>query len=243
MIVGDPHFTGFLGQTYDVTGEPGQYYSIISDSELAINARFEQAYTDRYGGSIDQVTGEQLKYQARGTWMTWLSLLVPNPTGGVNHVIVNVEDSLARLECTENCMLAGTVILDGNYISKKGNYSSGALDLQVTNSKSYTRNVIRSAHCEVSFDVVLPPAPWKIEKDVQSKFSHLNMKFYKIDLTESAHGLMGLTSRMKTNAYGEPITKAYDKNGSGILDGTYKDYEITDILSTDFTYSRFMTLI
>eukprot|EP00958_Prasinococcus_capsulatus_P028012 scaffold6195_cov428-Prasinococcus_capsulatus_cf.AAC.4 len=239
-IKGDPHFTGFLGQTFDVSGEAGNVYALISDRELAINAQFEQAYTDRYGGSVDPATGAHLRYQARGTWMTWLSLIVPSPDGGLNHVTVNVHDSPLRADCAGDCSLAGSVVLDGEHVLALGKYQTGALEVELKNSKSFSRNVIHSVHCDVAFDVVPPPAVWGISKEKLSAFTHLNMEIARIDLTEFAHGILGLTSRMKTNAYGEPVMKAYDKNGSGILDGTYRDYETNDILSTDFTYTKFM---
>lgn len=37
---GDPHFVGFGGEIYDVMGEPGKIYNILSDKDLQYNAEF-----------------------------------------------------------------------------------------------------------------------------------------------------------------------------------------------------------
>lgn len=42
-IVGDPHFTGAKDQHYDVQGEAGEVYSLLSDRGIEVNGKF-QAY-------------------------------------------------------------------------------------------------------------------------------------------------------------------------------------------------------
>lgn len=41
-VYGDPHFTGFDGEIYDVQGERGKFYNIISDKGLQYNAKFDK---------------------------------------------------------------------------------------------------------------------------------------------------------------------------------------------------------
>eukprot|EP00824_Muranothrix_gubernata_P023898 TRINITY_DN66_c0_g1_i2.p1 TRINITY_DN66_c0_g1~~TRINITY_DN66_c0_g1_i2.p1 ORF type:complete len:436 (+),score=92.62 TRINITY_DN66_c0_g1_i2:57-1364(+) len=59
VVDGDPHFTGFHGGQYDVMGEPGKVFSILSDSNVAVNARFIQYPEDEatYMGEIGVVVG------------------------------------------------------------------------------------------------------------------------------------------------------------------------------------------
>lgn len=52
-ITGDPHFKGGDGGKYDVQGEPGKSYSLLSDSNLQFNGRF-----DAWGGGGATVVGE-----------------------------------------------------------------------------------------------------------------------------------------------------------------------------------------
>ena len=66
-IISDPHFKGFHGQTYDVTGQEGQIYNLITEHNLFLNSRFGKAYTT--GLYFDENSGNMLKFRPRGTWM------------------------------------------------------------------------------------------------------------------------------------------------------------------------------
>lgn len=68
-VKSDPHFTGLRGQHYDVTGKAGAVYNILSDYELAINARFGIAMTT--GISKDGA----LAHVEKGTWMTEIGIV------------------------------------------------------------------------------------------------------------------------------------------------------------------------
>lgn len=52
-IVGDPHFIGADGGRFDVQGQPGKTYSLLSDSLLDFNGRF-----DAWGNNGATVVGE-----------------------------------------------------------------------------------------------------------------------------------------------------------------------------------------
>lgn len=74
---GDPHFVGFDGGKYDVQGEAGKVYNILSDQNIQYNARFEtywrdkqrqengQAYATVIGEVGIKVGDDQLRYSAR----------------------------------------------------------------------------------------------------------------------------------------------------------------------------------
>lgn len=49
---GDPHFTGFGGEKYDVQGKSGNTYNILSTKNLQYNAEF-----DKPNGGIGQING------------------------------------------------------------------------------------------------------------------------------------------------------------------------------------------
>lgn len=40
FTIGDPHFYGFEGESFDFMGEPNKYYNLITDSEVQVNAYF-----------------------------------------------------------------------------------------------------------------------------------------------------------------------------------------------------------
>ena len=66
-VQSDPHFNGFHNQSYDFTGESGHMYSILSDKNMAINARFSTAYVT--GTWVDPSQGIGQNMRPQGTWM------------------------------------------------------------------------------------------------------------------------------------------------------------------------------
>ena len=66
----------------------------------------------------------------------------------------------------------------------------------------------------------------------ESKYSHLNMKMNKLEVTDHISGILGDTSRLKYDNQGLPIMEAYDKDGAGVLEGSGESYEVEGLLST-----------
>jgi hypothetical protein len=40
FTIGDPHFFGFEGESFDFMGEPNRYYNLLSDTDIQVNAYF-----------------------------------------------------------------------------------------------------------------------------------------------------------------------------------------------------------
>src|SRR5258708_1475632 len=40
FTVGDPHFYGFEGESFDFMGKPNRYYNLLTDTEVQVNAYF-----------------------------------------------------------------------------------------------------------------------------------------------------------------------------------------------------------
>jgi len=60
-VIGDPHFFGFSGGSFDVMGDPGHIYNIISDYDFQLNGRFvagRTAHNTTYFGEAGLSTAE-----------------------------------------------------------------------------------------------------------------------------------------------------------------------------------------
>jgi hypothetical protein len=68
-ITGDPHFTGFDGETYDVMGEAGKTYNLLSDKGVQVNGKFVQ-WGDKGAtvlGSVGLTVGDsKIQYDNNG---------------------------------------------------------------------------------------------------------------------------------------------------------------------------------
>lgn len=70
---------------------------------------------------------------------------------------------------------------------------------------------------------------WEVS---ESKYSHLNMKMTRLEVSDHVSGILGDSSRLKYDDKGLPVMEAYDKDGGGVLEGSVESYEVTDLLST-----------
>jgi Ca2+-binding RTX toxin-like protein len=100
-ITGDPHFKGGDGGKYDVQGEPGKTYNLLSDNNLQFNGRF-----DAWGGGGATVVGET-------------GLTVGGP-GGMSAVTFN-KDGTAKVNGQELQSGQTVQLADGGYARKEGN--------------------------------------------------------------------------------------------------------------------------
>ena len=57
FTIGDPHFHGFDGESFDFMGEPNRYYNLLTDAEVQVNALFVHWPT---GGADNFTATEQI---------------------------------------------------------------------------------------------------------------------------------------------------------------------------------------
>lgn len=107
-IIGDPHFYGADGGRYDVQGEAGKTYSLLSDSLLDFNGRF-----DAWGNNGATVVGET-------------AINVSSMGGSEFSSVTFTKDGVAKvngqqLEDGESVLLAdgGSATLQGNKLTVK----------------------------------------------------------------------------------------------------------------------------
>ncbi|CAM9530170.1 unnamed protein product [Ectocarpus fasciculatus] len=75
-VCGDPHMTGFLGQKFDFTGEDGEWYSVIADSNMHVNMRVTSPVAD-----LPEIT-----------YITGLSVLTTDSDGFDHSIVIEVAD-------------------------------------------------------------------------------------------------------------------------------------------------------
>lgn len=97
---------------------------------------------------------------------------------------------------------------------------------------------VTTSELSVRLDVVPPPRQWGIiAEEERMRYTHINFEVAKMLLSEAAHGLLGVTSRLKYDSRGAAIMSASGSDGAGIIDGTVADYEVSSLMACDFKYS------
>eukprot|EP00903_Cladosiphon_okamuranus_P019467 g17901.t1 len=77
LACGDPHMTGFRGQTFDFTGEDGEWYCLISDSpSMHLNMRVTTPVP-----SLSEIT-----------YITGLSIITTDAEGSSHSIVIEVAD-------------------------------------------------------------------------------------------------------------------------------------------------------
>ena len=237
-----------MSQTFDVEGKNGGIYSLISDENLAVNARFAQAYTT--GATTDSLTLMTSKFRAQGTWIAELGVLLGGVSDTVQVVEFSVEPSPASMACPKAtgdfstdsiCFMSGNarVVVNGKEINGLTPLALAAdTDLKLHNYRSFGRATVTSPAVDLSVDFVPPPASWEVPVEEAPQYTHLNINFARIELSNTANGIMGVTSRVKY-LDGKPLLTSTGSNGQGIIDGTIEDYELSSVTDTAFKYSQF----
>lgn len=193
---GDPHFVGFGGEKYDVMGEAGKTYNILSDKDLQYNGKFV-AWDKKPGSTVIGEAGitsgkDQLEYK-----------------------------------------LGDTPKLNGKALESGKDYSlDGGGKAKWDGSKMHYENN------EYTIDLSRDPS----NKD--AILSNVKVKGGANPLADgvAAHGLLGQTAdgvegkRVGKNSDGsEKTSKNSDsKQGGTVIDGSYKDYEVKDLLDIAF---------
>lgn len=64
------------------------------------------------------------------------------------------------------------------------------------------------------------------------EYFHLNIRLNHIQVSDAVTGVMGDSARLKYDSDEQPILKAHDADGAGILDHPVDFYQVDSILST-----------
>ena len=142
-VWGDPHFVGAEGGKYDVHGEPGKVYNILSDKGIQMNAKFdnpagEPSVTYVYETGIT-LNGHQVHFDKDGT------------------LTINGEKK------DDGSHLGGAVVKQGNKIT----VNSGEYTIELSGNGRYTNYDFKSGN--VNADGVMPHGLWGQTADGDGK--------------------------------------------------------------------------
>ena len=215
-VRGDPQFVGLRGQSYQVHGIDGAVYSLISDDQLAVNARFGFLSSPRLCPSYASVqpwsAGEQPTaiscWSHDGSYLTELGFLTPS------------QRLLVRAGSAANGFVA--VELNGRSIaSVAGDVMEGDVQVRVLSRHQLTVRV-------GSFEV-----------RVENSDGFVNLAGVSVlqPLTSlRCHGLLGQTWKRPDSSTGTA-----DSSLRAVVEGEVDDYVIPneELFGTDFIYSQY----
>lgn len=240
-VTSDPHVSGLQKQSFDFTGEAGKYYALISDENIAVNAKFGTGYTT--GLTVDADTLVTSLMRPQGTWLTEAAVILGDHVIEMSIGKSPLENLCPTEDRLKTCFFGGSIKVDHDDVIRTGALPVGdGVSVEISNKGSFGRVDIHANkgwRFEGSLDYVPAPASWKLEEEAAADLAHINFKIKKIALSSEAHGVIGQTSRVKYDENGMPVMAAQDKNGKGVIDGTAEDYELSSLLSTEFKYSVF----
>lgn len=200
-------------QEYDVTGISGNYYCLISDLNLILNAKFSTAYST--GMYIDD-NSVVWPMRPKGTWMSEVGLRLadnspedPSVLLTTNLVITASKMLTERMGGIAQKSMAlkyGSVVIDGVAASAGTVVIRDSISVNVFNNKQYTRVSLNAPDIlSIEFDIVPPPANWQLSEEEQADYSHVNLKLIYANLSNDAHGLIGVSKDLKYDTNGEAV--------------------------------------
>ncbi|WP_373533562.1 hypothetical protein [Vampirovibrio sp.] len=187
---GDPHFVGFGDEKYDVMGEAGKIYNIVSDRDLQLNARFVD-FKKQPGGTVMDEAGI-----SSGKDKVKFKLNKPATLNGKEMTVGK----------TYQLDASGKAKWDGKTLRFENKEYNINLSKDPTNDEAILNDVRIKKGANPLADGVAP------------------------------HGLLGQTAdgvkgeRKGKNNPGNPY-----KQGSTVIDGTHKDYQVKNLFDTSFT--------
>jgi len=215
-VHGDPQFTGFLGQSYQVHGVSGQVYNVLSTPRFQYNALF--TYLDE--GKCRKGTP---CFSHAGNYFGEVGLLLRSPTGAVSvlrAIAGPVDTGLQVLLDNETVNVSSTAIAVGDSSITFANpfelvIESPEFSMKLSNSDMF-----------INQDVAINNSLMKqIQEFKQSSKSGSAPEL----LVKLPHGLLGQTWQRKTY-----------NNRWKYIEGTLFEYSVNDgVTGTQFKYNRF----
>jgi len=213
MPAGDPHFTGFDGQHYDVMGEPGKLFNIISTPHFQCNCRFTAL--DNGSTIIDQCG---LKLPGTGIFFD-LAMEGSRQAVWLNHGRVLWSESFPTglFDHKGRPLSGGIQVLTGKSVVHTGDYVVEVCWCDDHGEPHPRFGPLESPHLDVYLypshaDVDLPPV--------------------------KPHGLLGVTARgpytpTPGGLQGEGVLDVLEPGS------TYRDYEVSSLWADDFQFNLY----
>jgi hypothetical protein len=205
---GDPHFLSFRGEKFTFHGEPKKIYAIYSDVNLQINSLFSHF---EWSGDRNFTLMENIGIEFHGLK---IKVDATNQTITVNDEIVNeIEFNGGFIRTTDHLpeKYASMQYCEGYGVLVKG------IEIKLLNYEMFIT-------CSIDPGF---PSP----EGVIPKLLNITMKINAKSL--NAHGIVGQTAMYE----GEPRVST-GRNGEGIVEGEYQDYEVSDLFANDFKFSK-----
>jgi len=215
---GDPQFTGFVGQSYQIHGVSNTVYNIISTPSFQVNALFT------YLESGKCRKGTQC-FAHPGNYFGEMGFLLADEAGAVSrlHVIAGPVDVGMRVLLNDNDVSTSSPLqLGGSTISVVSPFQLDIITPEFTLRLSNSDNFLNE---DVSINV---PLLTQIQQYKRSVKSNSNSTDSASLLRTLPHGLLGQTWQSKTYP-----------NRWRYIEGSLFDYVSSDIFGTSFHYNRF----
>jgi hypothetical protein len=218
-VNGDPQFTGFLGQSYQVHGVSGQSYNVLSTPKFQYNALFSYLDSGRCRAGT-------MCFSHPGNYFGQVGFLLRSAAGQVSRLQViagAVDAGLQVLLNDQPLAVSSTPVVVGETTL----VFSSAFDFYVTSPEFSMK--LSNSDMFINQDVT-------INSDLLSAIQNYK-QLTKSGQTESAaaqlaalpHGLLGQTWQYKT----------YD-NRWKYIEGSLFEYSLADgVMGVDFKYNRF----
>ena len=231
--VTDPHCTGFFGEKFDFMGDDGKYYCMLSTGTLQINSRMKAVTKSDF------------------TFIDEIGVTIGSQETGLTHIKMGLDiesdgQSIALLD--KHTITRNPIYFSTGLKSKDGNVVMGSVHLETETLYVNAGSCIIKI-CRVTQDEEMGDIP------------HLDMHLEVLPLGMLSdgvmpHGVLGQTvdkDRVKPKGLlGKGIHEgvyrlheadcdAFMKQGFRVVEGNYKDYEVSGPFAQDFPHNRFGT--
>ncbi|GAQ88473.1 hypothetical protein KFL_004310110 [Klebsormidium nitens] len=221
-VCGDPHFSAPGGIYFDWHGVRDQVFSIISDTDFQLNARFIGERTNT----------ESIEH---GTWIEEMGMVYKDESGATHFVSIGI-DQEKEFEAADVFFFT----FDGEDIpvgSGTAEYTWMSPDGRAT----ITREPHMRAHARINIDGLFkatfkPRVESRIQLDPLGKY--LDMDMESLTLSRHAHGVLGQMFRPDAVERRNAVTA----NATGhefLVEGKTADYRVESLTSYDSTFNQF----